>query len=268
MTEFISALSRLAFRDVVDVVVVSFLIYHILLLIKGTRGWNMTLGISSLIVFYQLTRYLDLRTIEWLLTNFFTYFIFALVVIFQAEIRRGLAELGRGRFFRRFVGRSSRARLEEIVVAVTTLSSEKIGALIVIEGEIGLRNYVERGIHLDAFLTYDLLVTIFNPKTPLHDGAVVIQGDRVSAAACFLPLTVDPYLSKELGARHRAAIGLTEEADAIAIVVSEETGKISVVVKGKMTRNLDGPRLLKILQTSEKSQEGSLAERGRQSEAI
>jgi diadenylate cyclase len=232
--------------------VIAFIIYYGLLLIKGTRGWQMTLGIISLSLFYGVIRFLELRTIEWLFANFFTYFIFALIVIFQSEIRRGLAQIGRGRFFPRFfpslAGKKGQNRFEEIVLAATTLSNKKIGGLIVIERDIGLRNYIESGIKLDAFLTYDLLLTIFNPKSPLHDGAVIIQGNRISAASCFLPLTLDPYLSKELGTRHRAAIGITEESDAVAVVISEENGNTSAVLGGEIMRGLDGPRLLKILQ--------------------
>ena len=252
MFDFFSTLIQLQLRDVVDILVITFIIYHALLLIKGTRGWQMTLGIISLSLFYAVIRFLELRTIEWLFANFFTYFIFALIVIFQSEIRRGLAQIGRGRFFPRFfprlTGKKGQGRFDEIILAATTLSSKKIGGLIVIEREIGLRNYIESGIKLDAFLTYDLLLTIFNPRSPLHDGAVIIQRNRISAAACFLPLTLDPYLSKELGTRHRAAIGITEESDAVAVVISEETGNTSAVVGGEIMRGLDGPRLLTILQ--------------------
>jgi diadenylate cyclase len=251
MFDFFSTLTQLQLRDVVDILVITFIIYHALLLIKGTRGWQMTLGIISLSLFYAVIRFLELRTIEWVFANFFTYFIFALIVIFQSEIRRGLAQIGRGRFFSRIfpklTGKMGLERFDEIVLAATTLSSKKIGGLIVIERDIGLRNFIESGIKLDAFLTYDLLLTIFNPKSPLHDGAVIIQGNRISAAACFLPLTLDPYLSKELGTRHRAAIGITEESDAVAVVISEETGNTSAVVSGEIMRGLDGPRLLKIL---------------------
>ncbi len=252
MLDFFSTLIQLQLRDVIDILVIAFIIYHALLLIKGTRGWQMTLGIISLSLFYGVIRFLELRTIEWLFANFFTYFIFALIVIFQSEIRRGLAQIGRGRFFPRFfpslAGKKGQNRFEEIVLATTTLSNKKIGGLIVIERDIGLRNYIESGIKLDAFLTYDLLLTIFNPKSPLHDGAVIIQGHRISAASCFLPLTLDPYLSKELGTRHRAAIGITEESDAVAVVISEENGNTSAVLGGEIMRGLDGPRLLKILQ--------------------
>lgn len=246
-----SLIARAGIRDLVEILLITFLIYQFLLLIKGTRGWQITLGIIALALFRYLTRFLDLRTVVFLLDNFFTYFVFALIVIFQSEIRRALAELGRGRFFRSFSRSTRHKAFEEIVLAATTLSSQKIGGLIVIEKDIGLKNYVESGIKLDAYLTYDLLVTIFNPTSPLHDGAVIIQDNCVRAAACFLPLTLDPYLSKELGTRHRAAIGITEETDAVAVVISEETGKISAVFEGEMTRNLDGSRLLKILERTE-----------------
>ncbi|MDA2928009.1 diadenylate cyclase CdaA [Acidobacteria bacterium AH-259-G07] len=249
MTDLLSSLSHLRPRDIIDILVIAFLIYQALRLVKGTRGWQMTLGIISLILFYYLlTQFFELRTVEWLFAKFFPFFIIALIVIFQSEIRRGLAQIGKGGFFPRFVGKGNQERFDEIVLAVTTLSTQKIGGLIVVEREIGLKNYIESGIKLDAFLTYDLLLTIFSPKSPLHDGAVMVQGDRVVAAACFLPLTLDPYLSKELGTRHRAAIGITEETDAIAIVVSEETGNISAIFGGEITRNLDGPRLLRFLQ--------------------
>jgi len=249
MEELVSAFGRLGFRDILEIAIVAVLIYQVLLLIKGTRGWQMTVGVTALALFYYLARIFEFRTVEWILANFFTYFVFALIVIFQSEIRRGLIKLGRGSIFARFTRSEVRNVFDEIVLAATTLSSKKIGGLIVLEQGIGLRNYVESGIKLDAYLTYDLLVTVFNPATSLHDGAVIVQGDRVSAAGCFMPLTLDPYLSKELGTRHRAAIGITEETDAIAVVVSEETGTISAVHEGEITRNLDGPRLLKYLQT-------------------
>lgn len=268
--DILSSFSQFDYRrDTIDILVIAFIIYHVLLLIKGTRGWQMTLGIIFLILFYYLTRVFELRTVEWLLANFFTYFILALIVLYAPDLRRGLAALGRSRVFRRLGAKKGKERFEEVVLAATTLSSRKIGALIVIEGEIGLRNYVESGIQLDAILTYDLLLTIFTPKSPLHDGAVIVQGERVIAAACFLPMTLDPYLSKELGTRHRAAIGITEETDAIAIVVSEETGAMSAIFGGEMSRNLDGPRLLKMLQkTSEVRESGLLPRVERRHEAI
>ncbi|HSR53945.1 MAG TPA: diadenylate cyclase CdaA [Acidobacteriota bacterium] len=247
MTEVFEALARMGWVDVLDILVATFLIYQVLLLIRGTRGWQMSLGAAALLLFYYLTRALNMQTVGLFLDYFITYFIFALIVIFQSEIRLGLIQLGRGSFLKRFFENPVPLRYDEVVLAATTLSSQRIGGLVVIEREIGLKNYIESGIRLDAALTYDLLVTIFNPKSPLHDGAVIISGDRISAAGCFLPLTLDPYLSKELGTRHRAAIGISRETDALAVVISEETGKISLVVDREMTRGLDGPRLLKLL---------------------
>ncbi|MFQ5737752.1 MAG: diadenylate cyclase CdaA [Acidobacteriota bacterium] len=247
---FFSTVGRITIRDISDILVIAFLVYQGLRLIRGTRAWQMTLGVIALILLYLVSRTLELRSVKWVLENSFPYFVFALIVVYQSEIRRALVEIGRGKFFRRWNRPDRQDQFEEIVLAATSLAGKKIGGLIVLEGEIGLKNYVDSGIKLDAFLTYDLLLTIFNPRGPLHDGAVIIQENRISAAACFLPLTLDPYLSKELGTRHRAAIGLTEETDAVAVVVSEETGKISGVYAGEIVRNLDGPRLMKFLQRS------------------
>jgi len=240
--------SWLAIRDFIDIALVAYIIYRFLLLIRGTRGVQMTFGIVVLLLVYWVSRYLGLATIQWLLSNALTYIVFAIIVIFQSEIRRGLAGIGQTPT----LGRQNRYRsevYEEITQAATTLASRKIGALIVIERDIGLKNYVENGIVLDAVLAFDLLVTIFNPNTPLHDGAVIVQNNRIAAAACFLPLTLDPYHSKELGTRHRAAIGITEENDAVAVIVSEETGVISMAIDGKITRNLDGVTLRASLET-------------------
>ncbi len=249
-TEFIAGLSQYtphSLREILDILVVAFLIYRFLLLLRGTRGAQMTLGLAVLLGFYSLTRYYRLRTLEWLFTNLFTYVVFAIIVIFQNEIRRGLAGIGRTSWFAGKRGIAGKEDFEEIILAATTLASKKIGALIVVERDIGLKNYAESGIALDAIPTYDLLVTIFSPNTPLHDGAVIVQQNRIIAAGCFLPLTLDPHLSKELGTRHRAAIGITEETDAVAIIVSEETGTISAAVEGKITRNLDGAGLREVL---------------------
>jgi diadenylate cyclase len=172
------------------------------------------------------------------------YLVFAIIVLFQSDIRRALAHLGRAPFFRYFAKpESAEESIEELVVAANMLSAQRTGAIIALERQIGLRNYIEGGIPLDAVLTYDLLLSIFQPASPLHDGAVIVQDDRVAAAACFLPLTVNPRLSKELGSRHRAAIGLTEENDSVAIVVSEETGNISIVAEGQIERGLDAETL-------------------------
>jgi diadenylate cyclase len=236
-------------RDLIDIALVAYVIYRFLLLIRGTRGVQMTFGIAVLLLVYWISRYLDLVTISWLLSNAVTYIVILIIVLFQNEIRRGLANIGKTPV----LGWHSRQRsevFEEITQAATTLASRKIGALIVIERDIGLKNYIENGIVLDALLAFDLLVTIFNPNTPLHDGAVIVQNNRVAAAACFLPLTLDPYHSKELGTRHRAAIGITEETDAVAVIVSEETGVISIAMDGKITRNLDAITLRASLETA------------------
>lgn len=230
--------------DVVDILVVSILIYELLKLIRGTRAVQLAVGILSIVGLYYVSRGLRLETLNWLIRNIIGYVVFAAIVLLQADIRRALVHLGRGKLFRRFEGKvSDDDTVEELVVAATTLAAKKTGAIVIIERSIGLRNYIESGIPLDAKLTYDLLVSIFQVTSPLHDGAVIVQGDRAAAAACFLPLTTNPRLSRDLGSRHRAAIGVTEENDAVAIVVSEETGRISVVEDGDLELDLDADRL-------------------------
>jgi uncharacterized protein (TIGR00159 family) len=234
----------LSWWDLVDILVVSVLIYEVLKLIRGTRAVQMALGASVLVALFYGSRWSHLETTNWLIRNLAGYIVFALIVLFQSDIRRALAHLGRAPFFRYLAKAESAAEsIEELAVAATMLSAQRVGAIIAIERQIGLRNYIEGGIRLDAILTYDLLVSIFIPESPLHDGAVIVQDDRVAAAACFLPLTVNPKLSKDLGSRHRAAIGLTEENDSIAIVVSEETGAISMVADGQIDRGLSTDEL-------------------------
>ncbi len=225
--------------DLVDIFVVSVLIYEVLKLIQGTRAVQMALGAGVLVALFYGSRWSHLETTNWLIRNLFGYIVFGVIVLFQSDIRRALAHLGRAPFFRYFAkAESAEESIEELVVATSMLSAQRIGAIVAIERQIGLRNYIEGGIPLDAVLTYDLLLSIFQTSSPLHDGAVIVQEDRVAAAACFLPLTVNPKLAKELGSRHRAAIGLTEENDSIAIVVSEETGLISIVSDGQIERGL------------------------------
>ena len=225
--------------DLADILVVSIIIYELLKLIRGTRAVQMAVGAGLLAVLFYGSRSLHLDTVNWLIRNMFGYVVFGFIVLFQSDIRRALAHFGRAPFFRYLAKAESREEsIEELAVAASMLSAQRVGAIVALERQIGLRNYIEGGIPLDAVLTYDLIVSIFQLKSPLHDGAVIIQEDRVAAAACFLPLTVNPKLSKELGSRHRAAIGLTEENDSIAIVVSEETGSISIVVDGQIERSL------------------------------
>ena len=225
--------------DLLDIAIVSVLIYELLLFIRGTRAMQMALSGAFLIGLFFLSEWLDLETVNWLIRNLATYVVFAIIVLFQADIRRALAHFGRAPLFKYFDRASSDDEtIEELIDASTTLSARHIGAIIVVERQIGLRNYIEGGIPLDATVTYDLLASIFNTGSPLHDGAVIVQGDRIAAAACFLPLSVNPRVSRELGTRHRAALGITEENDAVAIVVSEETGAISLAIGGALERGL------------------------------
>ena len=233
-----------SWSDLLDIALVSFLIYELLLLIRGTRAVQMALSGGFLIGLFFLSDWLQLETVNWVIRNLSAYVVVAIIVLFQSDIRRALAHFGRARFFRYFErATSTDETLEELVTAATTLSARKIGAIMVVERQIGLRNYIEGGIPLDATITYDLMATIFQPGSPLHDGAAIVQGDRVAAAACFLPLSVNPRVSRELGTRHRAAIGLTEENDAVAIVVSEETGIISLAIAGDLERRLTADTL-------------------------
>ncbi len=235
------------FWDVIDIMLVSVIVYEVLKLIRGTHAVQMAIGIAFLVGLFYVSRGVRLETLNWLIRNVVGYVVFAAIVLMQADIRRALVHIGRAPFFQLFRRldrpRSDDDTIEELVVAATTLATKRTGALIVIERSIGLRNYIESGIPLDARLTYDLLVSIFQPTSPLHDGAVIVQGDRVPAAACFLPLTVNPRLSRELGSRHRAALGVTEENDAVAIVVSEETGIISLVIGGDIERRVEPDQL-------------------------
>lgn len=229
----------LGWWDVLDIAIISVVIYEFLKLIRGTRAIQMAFASVLLVGLFYFSRLAPLQAVNWLLRNTVPYIVFAVIVLFQSDIRRALAHFGRAPFFRYLARPETTAEtVEEIVTATTMLAGQRIGAIVAIEREIGLRNYIESGIPLDATLTYDLLVTIFQTGSPLHDGAVIVQEDRVAAAACFLPLTVNPRLSRDLGTRHRAAIGLTEENDAVAIVVSEETGKISLALDGQIERDL------------------------------
>ena len=229
--------------DLLDIVLVAFILYELLRFIRGTHAVQIALGGLVLVVLYWTSTFFNLETVNWLLRTFLPFLMFGIIVIFQSEIRKALAHLGRTPFFGTAAKREKAEVLDEVVLAATTLSSQRTGAIMVLEREIGLRSYIETGIALDAVLTYDLLVNVFHPATPLHDGAAIVQGNRVAAAACFLPLTVNPELSRTLGSRHRAAIGLSEDTDAVAVVVSEETGAISVVEDGQIRRGLDGPAL-------------------------
>jgi diadenylate cyclase len=254
-------LEILTWRDAVDILAVALIIYNLLLLIRGTRAVQMLLGLFFLGLVYYGAILAELPTLQKILENLLIVLPFAVIVLFQQEIRRALVSFGRNPLWGLAKQQKVVASFSEIVLAATTLSTRRTGALIVIERLHGLRNYIENGILLDAVVSYDLLINIFQPDTPLHDGAVIIQDDRIAAASCFLPLTPNPELSKEFGTRHRAALGLSEETDAVAVVVSEETGTISVAVDGEMIRDLDshGLRnaLYKYLLTDDHPQRGT-----------
>ena len=237
-------------RNVVDIALVFAMVYVVLKLLRGTRAVPTVVGMVLIGLLYWLAVAQELTTLETVLRAAVPYIGFAVVILFQSEIRQALIYFGnRLRFpiLRRQRGQMGETIYDEIVLAVTTLASEKTGALIVIERDVGLRNFTDAGVQLDSKMSYDLLVTIFNPSTPLHDGAVIIQRERIAAASVFLPLTKNPEISRELGTRHRAAIGVTEGSDAISVVVSEETGLITYVENGAMKRNLDPPQLRAIL---------------------
>ncbi|MBV9574087.1 MAG: TIGR00159 family protein [Acidobacteriales bacterium] len=222
---------------VVDILLVALIIYEFLALIKGTRASFMLIGVGAIALAFYVSRLGDLPTLNWLLTTLFPYTVFGLIVVFAVEIRQALARLGR----RLTLSRTSSAEADaydDIILAANLFSQNQTGALMVIERDIGLRSYIESGVPLDAHLSYDLLATIFRPSAPLHDGAVIVQKDRIAAAACFLPLSMNPVLSTQLGTRHRAGIGITEETDAIAVIISEETGGISLAMAGIIYRDL------------------------------
>lgn len=232
----------------IDILLVAILIYQVLVMIRGTRAAPMLAGVAVMAAGFYLARIGKLPTMSWLVNRIVPYVIFALIVVFQSEIRHVLADLGR----RLTLGRGNAAEgdaYDDIVLAANLFSQHQTGALIVIEREIGLRTHVESGVPLDARLSYDLLATIFRPSAPLHDGAVIVQKDKIAAAACFLPLSMNPMLSTQLGTRHRAGIGITEETDAIAVVVSEETGAISLALGGKIERDLTVEQLRDRLST-------------------
>lgn len=232
VSQFTVSMPSLTLRGAIDIVIVALLIYELLMIVRGTRAAHILAGILTVIVIYNLSTWLRLNLLHYILSSVMPYMAIAVIVLFQSEIRRTLARIGRKRLF----GRAFRRRemTEEIILALKRLSNEKTGALIVMERDIGLRTFIESGVRLDAYVSRDLLLCIFRKDTALHDGAVIIQKDRMSAAACFLPLSMNPALSTKLGTRHRAAIGITEETDCLAIVVSEETGRISIAAFGEL----------------------------------
>jgi uncharacterized protein (TIGR00159 family) len=239
--------SNLRIQDAIDILIIAYVIYRIIDLIRGTRAVQMLIGLGVVCLIYLSSQSFQLYTLNWILDNFLSSILLVIVVIFQDDIRRALTRVGA----RTFLGREPQLQqqdLEEIVRAAVALASKKIGALIVIQREVGLNQYMEVGTHLDAQVSRELIISIFLPASPIHDGALIIHQGRIIAAGCFLTLTTNPYVSKTLGTRHRAAIGLTEETDAIVVVVSEEEGTISLVREGRITRDMDAGTLRTTLQ--------------------
>lgn len=235
------------FQDTVDIALVYYIFYRLLLIIKGTRAFQMLLGIGLIVLALIASQAFEFYTLDWLIHSFWSQIVIATVILFQPEIRRALAQMGERRFFRSLSPVESSKFIEEIVKASVSMANKRIGALVVLERETDLTTIVEMGTNLDARVTKELLISIFLPYSPIHDGATIIRNARLIAAGCFLPLTLSTTIAKTLGTRHRAAVGLTEETDAVVVVVSEETGEISVVMNGVIESNLDAPKLRKLI---------------------
>ncbi len=229
-----SSIPKLTWSAAVDIVLVATIIYQLILIVRGRRAAHILTGVGIIAISYAVSVWANLELLRSLLSTVAPYTAFALIVMFQSEIRRMLARIGRRRWFAYGSRFQRKESADEIVLAVAQLAKSKIGALIVLERDIGLRTFIESGVILDAILSRDLLLAIFEPGAAMHDGAAVVQGNRVAAAACFLPLTMNPVLYRELGTRHRAGIGVTEEADCLAVIVSEETGRISLAAFGEL----------------------------------
>ncbi|MGM1047585.1 MAG: diadenylate cyclase CdaA [Bacillota bacterium] len=233
-------------KDIIDILIVTYIIYHLILLVRGTRAVQLLKGILVLVLIWALSTWFDLYTLKWLMNQIFTFGVFAIFIIFQPELRRGLEQLGRGKLFGRTgdIDEETNKLIAETIKAVNYLSRRKIGALIVFERTTGLNEYVESGIPMQSVISSELFINIFIPNTPLHDGAVIVQSGQIAAAGCYLPLSENPFISKDLGTRHRAAIGISEVGDAISVVVSEETGQVSLALNGQVVRDIKEESLI------------------------
>lgn len=247
MIDFAELIPTLRVQDAVDILLIAFVIYRIMDLIRGTRAAQMLLGLTILFAIFLSSQTLELYTLNWVLDTFLNSILLVIVVIFQDDIRRALTQVGTRRFFGSDV-RMQQEDVEEIIRAAAALASKRVGALIVLQREVGLNRYMEVGTRLDSRVSRELIVSIFQPTSPIHDGALIVHKGRMIAAGCFLTLTSNPFVSKTLGSRHRAAIGLTEETDALVVVVSEEDGTISLVREGRITRGVDAATLRSTLQ--------------------
>jgi diadenylate cyclase len=249
MTARVGVLARLHFtgRDALEILIVALIIYNLLLLIRGTRAVQMILGLLAILVVYWIAVLLKFPTLRGVLKEVLFYLPFAVIVLFAAEIRRALQQFGRNPLVALFNAPHTEDLVTDVVLAATSLAAKRIGALIVLEQRDGLKTYIENGVSVDALVSYELLVNLFVPGTPLHDGAVIIANHRLASASSFLPLTQRTGLPKEYGTRHRAAIGISEETDALTVVVSEERGTIALARDGHLTDGLDGKALREIL---------------------
>lgn len=232
-------LKQIRWQDILDIVFVAMILYRLLLIIKGTKAVQMLIGLGLLLVTSLMSGYMGLYTVNWIIQSLWAQIVIVLIILFQPEIRRTLAQMGETHFLRAFAPAEELKSLDEIVKAAVALANRKMGALIVIERDTSLKDFVEIGTPLDAKVSREILLSIFHTTSPIHDGAVVIRGNRIIAAGCFLPIALSTEVSKALGTRHRAGIGLTEETDAIAIIVSEETGSISMAIAGKLEMRID-----------------------------
>jgi diadenylate cyclase len=243
----IELLRQFRWQDLVDIVLMSIILYRLLLIIKGTKAVQMIIGLGVLLLASLLSRYFELYTVDWLIQSFWAQIVLAIIILFQPEIRRALAQMGETHLFKTLTSAEELKSLEEIVRATIALANRKIGALIAIERDTMLGDFIEIGTPLDAKVSKEIILSIFHPTSPIHDGAVVIRGNRIIAAGCFLPITMGPDISKSLGTRHRAGLGLSEETDAVILIVSEETGTVSMAVEGKLERHLDMGTLRDVL---------------------
>ena len=265
---YVSRMSGIRWTDIVEIIILSFLIYHILVWIKNTKAWSLLKGILVIAVFILFAAYFEMNTILWIVNNLFSVAVTAVVVILQPELRRAVEELGRKNIISSIIpitvgrgpegGRFSDKTINEIVKACVEMGRARTGALIVMEKDESLTDYERTGIEIDGVVTSQLLINIFEHNTPLHDGAVIVRGDRVTSATCYLPLSDNMRLSKDLGTRHRAGVGISEVTDSLTIIVSEETGKISVAYGGDLERNVDAERLrARLSDLQNKSEEDS-----------
>ncbi|MNI01947.1 DNA integrity scanning protein DisA [compost metagenome] len=239
--------TSISIKDIIDILIVSYVIYKLIVLVRGTRAIQLMKGIVVVVVTWAVSIWFQLSTLQWMMNQMFTFGVLAVIIIFQPELRRALEQLGRGKIFSRSSTEEDQdvtKRIGDVIKAVNYLAKRKIGALIVFEKETGLTDYVESGIPIEGKISSELLINIFIPNTPLHDGAVIIRQSRLMAAGCYLPLSENPFISKELGTRHRAAIGMSEVSDAMCIIVSEETGQVSLTMNGHILRDIKEESLI------------------------